>query len=80
MASITIRKLDDNVKARLKIRAAKRGRSMEEEVRQILRAAVYETTSQTNLGKAIHRRFAALGGVDLQLPEREPMSEPPSFE
>ena len=40
MASITIRNLDDDVKARLRVRAAEHGRSMEEEAREILRRAV----------------------------------------
>jgi len=37
MASITIRNLDDDVKHRLRVRAAEHGRSMEEEARDILR-------------------------------------------
>ena len=40
MASITVRKLEDNVKKKLRIIAAENGHSMEEEVRQILRSAV----------------------------------------
>jgi len=40
MASITIRNLEDRVKTRLRVRAAEHHRSMEEEVRVILRAAV----------------------------------------
>ena len=40
MASITIRNLDDEVKTRLRVRAAGNGRSMEEEARRILRDAV----------------------------------------
>ena len=43
MASITIRNLDDEVKTRLRVRAAGNGRSMEEEARQILRKAVGRT-------------------------------------
>jgi plasmid stability protein len=80
MASITVRNLDDGLKRRLRIRAAEHGRSMEEEVREILRQVVGEVPSPENLGEAIHRRFAALGGVDLELPPREPMPAPPSFE
>ena len=81
MASITIRDLDEAVKSRLRVRAAQHGRSMEEEVRQILRTVLAEEASQPrNLGEAIRRRFAALGGVDLDLPPREPTREPPRFD
>ena len=79
MASITIRNLDDDVKRRLRVRAAEHGRSMEEEAREILREVVGRPTAPTNLGQAIHRRFMALGGVELELPPRVPMPEPPRF-
>ena len=79
VARITIRNLDDEVKARLRVRAAENHRSMEEEARQILRAAVGRPAAPANLGEAIHRRFAALGGVELDLPPREEMPEPPRF-
>jgi plasmid stability protein len=80
MASITIRNLEDSLKRRLRIRAAEHGRSMEEEAREILRRAVGNAPAPGNLGAVIHRRFAALGGVDLDLPPREPMPEPPHFD
>ncbi|HSD35540.1 MAG TPA: plasmid stabilization protein [Alphaproteobacteria bacterium] len=80
MASITIRKLDDRVKARLRLRAARHGRSMEEEAREILTAAASEKIEQPrNLAEAIHRRFARLGGVELELPPRTPVRKPPDF-
>ncbi len=79
MASITIRNLDDGLKRRLRVRAAEHGRSMEEEAREILRQAVGGVTAPTNLGQAIHARFAALGGVELALPVRGPMRKPPSM-
>ena len=79
MASITVRNLEDSVKARLRMRAAERGRSMEEEVRVILRDAVRSRTEPENLAQAIRARFAPLGGVELQLPPRDPMREPPDF-
>ena len=80
MASITIRNLDDAIKQRLRLRAAEHGRSMEEEARDILRRAVGRTAPSANLGETIHRRFAALGGAELDLPPREAMPEPPRFD
>lgn len=50
---------------------------MEEEARQILREAMARDEVPTNLAEAITRRFAPLGGVELELPAREPMREPP---
>ena len=80
MASITIRNLDDRVKTKLRVRAARHGRSMEEEARAIIRAALNESRSQPrNLAEAIRRRFAPLGGVDLEIPPRKPAREPPDF-
>jgi plasmid stability protein len=76
MASITIRNLDEALKRSLRIRAAEHGRSMEEEARDILRQAMSRPTPAADLGRAIHRRFAALGGVDLDLPPREAMPPP----
>ena len=72
MASITIRNLDDGLKRRLRVRAAENGRSMEEEARDILRRTVGESPPPKDLGRAIHARFAALGGVEIDLPERAP--------
>ena len=74
MASITIRNLDDGVKTGLRKRAAGNGRSMEEEVRLILCGAVArEAVPAEGLGTAIHELFKPLGGVELDLPSREPM-------
>lgn len=80
MASITIRNLDDEVKARLRMRAADHGRSMEEEARQILRHAVESGACPTDLAAAIRARFSPLGGVEMEMPRREPSPEPPVFE
>src|SRR3954466_11528937 len=53
MASITIRQLDDDLKRRLRLRAARNGRSMEDEVRTILRgAAVAGGPAETQRGGA----------------------------
>ena len=80
MASITIRNLDDDVKTRLRIQAAGHGRSMEEEARVILRNAVEHKAAPRNLASAIRARIEPLGGVDLELPPREPMRAPPDFD
>lgn len=70
MAAITVRNLDDEVKHRLRIRAARHGRSMEAEARAILVDAVGEEDEPKNFFMVWHERFAAIGGVDLELPER----------
>jgi plasmid stability protein len=80
MSSITIRNLDDGLKQRLRVRAAQGGRSMEEEVRIILREAVGQEPPQMNLAELIRSRFAGLYGDELAQPEREPMREPPVFD
>ena len=81
MGSITIRNLDDGLKGKLRVRAARHGRSMEDEVRHILRAALAKTPAQpTNIADAIRRRFAPLGGVELKIPPRTKLREPPRFD
>jgi len=80
MASITIRRLDDAVKAKLRVRAANHGRSMEEEAREILKAGLKpERVSGLNLAQRIRRHIEPLGGVELVLPLREPVRRPPKF-
>ena len=80
MASITIRNIDDDLKTRLRVRAAEHSRSMEEEVRIILREAVNGGKAEPrNLAEFTRECFAPLGGVDLDLPPRGPMREPPDF-
>jgi plasmid stability protein len=78
MASITIRKLDERVKAKLRVRAAHHGRSMEEEAREILkRVLIAEEPQAQNLAQAIRRHIEPLGGVELALPQRQPVRKPP---
>ena len=79
MASITIRHLDNEVKTRLRVRASANGRSMEEEARVILREAVRREPEPENLARFVHECFAPYGGVELELPPREPMRDPPDF-
>jgi plasmid stability protein len=80
MASITIRNLDPSLKERLRVRAAEHGHSMEAEARRILQSALAGSgrrQRERTLYERIHARFAKLGGVDLDLPPREPAREPP---
>jgi len=81
VSSITIRNLEESVKHKLRLRAAGHGRSMEEEARHILRAALAQKTERpANLFQVIRGRIAPTGGVELSIPAREPMREPPRFE
>lgn len=81
MASITVRNLEEGLKRRLRIRAAENGRSMEQEARFILRAALYQDPAAgKDLGSAIRARFVPLGGIELELPPREPVRNPPRFD
>jgi plasmid stability protein len=76
MASITIRKLPENTKRRLRLRAARNGRSMEQEAREILRIELGQPSKPPkNLADAIREIFAPFGGVELQIPRREPIPE-----
>ena len=80
MVSITIRQLDERVKTRLRVRAARHGRSMEEEARQILKAGVEEqATSRPNLAQSIRLLMDPLGGVELDIPPRGPIRKPPKL-
>lgn len=77
MATMTIRNIDDELKARLRVQAAVHGRSMEDEARDILRAALSAAPVQgRTLVEAIRTRVEPLGGIDLDLPVREPMRAP----
>lgn len=81
MATLTIRKVDDALKQRLRVRAAHHGRSMEEEARDILRAALAaEPRSNQNLAEAIRELFAPMGGVELEPFPDEPMGDPIRFD
>jgi plasmid stability protein len=70
MAAVSIRGLDDQVRDRLRIRAARHGWSMEAEIREILIRAVSEPEPAENLFSALLQRFGELGGVDLEAPTR----------
>ena len=71
MATMTIRNLDDQLKQRLRVRAATHGRSMEDEARDILRTALATQPSAPSLIEAIRGRIEPLGGVEVDIPARE---------
>ena len=80
MASITIRNLDDNIKAKLRIQAAQHGLSMEQEVREILRNSLDKpANSKGTFLERIRSRFAGYHIDDLQIPPRELPRDPPDF-
>ena len=72
LSGLTIRDLDDDLAQRLKRRAEAHGRSVAEEAREILRSAGADDGPPRNLAAAIRARVAPLGGVELDLPAREP--------
>jgi plasmid stability protein len=78
MATLTIRNLDETVKRRLQVLAALNGRSMEAEAREALAEFVVDSPAsmepEEDLGTAIHKRFAAFGGVELDIPPRQASS------
>ncbi len=82
MPTLTIRNVGSEVRDHLRQQAAKHGRSMEAEVREILAKDLQR--KQTNPGavaRRIHQRFAEIGGGDdLPLPEREPLADPVTFD
>jgi plasmid stability protein len=69
MAAVSIRDLDDRVRDELRRRAAAHGRSMEAEIRSILTEAVGGVKHPDLLG-TLFERFKAIGGLELDLPER----------
>ncbi|MGH6896100.1 MAG: FitA-like ribbon-helix-helix domain-containing protein [Geminicoccaceae bacterium] len=81
MAQLVVRNLEDEVKARLQLRARRHGRSTEEEVREILRNAVKdESAPRKSLGSRLRERFAGIG-LEKELPElRGEVAQPATFE
>ena len=78
--TVTVRGLAPALKARLRVRAAHNARSMEAEARAILEAALTEPEEPTtDLASFARTLFAPLGGVELDLPPRDPAPEPPDF-
>jgi antitoxin FitA len=78
MASLTVRNLEPALKEQLRIRAARHGRSMEEEARHILRDAIEEPDAQEHLVDVFAELFGTEYGVELQVPSRE-LGRGPSY-
>jgi plasmid stability protein len=78
MASITIRKLDEQLKSQLKARATRHGCSMEEEARNILRQSLGRERPET-MADIARELFGPKRGFKLDLPPRTPFRAPPDF-
>jgi len=80
MGNLLIRNLDDRVKSKIRVRAARHGRSMEEEARRLLTTAVQRSpANEGGFGTAVRRRFASLGSMKLERLPRETMRDPPKL-
>lgn len=82
MSSITIRNFDDSLKASLRVRAARHGMSMEQEVKNILKNTLAADAGQVNgleFALRINQRFKGLAGDELVLPERTIARPAPGF-
>ncbi|ESR26390.1 FitA-like ribbon-helix-helix domain-containing protein [Lutibaculum baratangense] len=78
--TLTIRRIEPRLKASLRRRADRHGRSMEAELRAILQEALASEDEEVGLATAIRRRMAEIGGgVDLPEPEPLPQRDPPDF-
>ena len=80
MASISIRNLDDEVKTRLRVRAAEHQISMEREDRLNLREAVGRKPSSRNLAEIARSIFGSENGVEMEFPPRSPGRKLPAFD
>ena len=80
VVSITVNGLDEDLERRLRLRAAEQGVSVEQAARDILSAALCEDVPETiDLASSIRARFAPFGGVELELPDRDPIRGAPRF-
>ena len=80
MASITIRNLDESLKAKLRLLSAQHGCSMEAEVRNILSQALNPSAAPSDFAARIHQRFAGLHPDSLPIPDRQTTRNPPDLE
>lgn len=83
MSTLTIRNVKENTKQALRLRAARKGVSVEQEVRSILDRAVDEAVGENegaSLYEAIRSLVEPYGGFEIELPKRGSSREPPTFE
>lgn len=81
MSSLTVRNLDEAVKNSLRLRAARHGWSMEQEVRKILQQTVApEQVQATSFAERINSRFAGLNAESLPILARQAAKTPPAFD
>ncbi len=80
MVALTIRNIDPDLKRQIKKLAATHDRSMEAEAHALLQHAAFATNSQKNIGKLIRDRVARVGGIELEIPQRESMPELPNLD
>ena len=76
MASITIRNLDEGVKAQLRVAAAQAGHSMEQHIRRLIVESVDPQARSGGIGTWLHEQFRGSGGHRLEAPARTEMAEP----
>jgi antitoxin FitA len=78
MSTLTVRNLDEDLKTRLRVRAAQHGRSMEAEVREILRESLAPSQPR-GIGSRIHARLAGLGLDEIEFPPRTELTRQVDF-
>ena len=80
MNTLTMRNIEPVIKDKLRMAAEARGRSTDEEGHTILRDVLAQPAAPAGLGSRIHARFAAIGGVELDLPTRSQAVRAANFE
>ena len=76
MANLSVRKLDDSVYKQLRVRAAKHGVSLEEEIRQIISQAV---TAPEKISEVFRQYFGPVNGIDLETKTHHKPHDPIDF-
>ena len=80
LASITIRNIGEDTKARLRIAAARAGQSMEERVRQLIVNDVGSSPeTPPEFGTWMHSLFQGIDTSDFVVPQRDTLAEPVAF-